>query len=37
MPAMMLMLWGLCIQVATKLTLRRSFGLVAAHPGLSIG
>ncbi len=36
-PAMMLMLWGLCIQVAAKLTLRRSFGLVAAHRGLVLG
>ncbi len=33
-PAMMLMLWGLCIHVAAKLTLRRSFGLVAANRGL---
>jgi protein-S-isoprenylcysteine O-methyltransferase Ste14 len=37
MPALLLMLSGLCIHVAAKLTLRRSFGLVAAHRGLILG
>ena len=33
-PALILMLSGLCIQVGAKLTLLRSFGLVAAPRGL---
>ena len=32
-----LMLAGVCLQIAAKLTLRRSFGLVAANRGIKIG
>jgi protein-S-isoprenylcysteine O-methyltransferase Ste14 len=33
----LLLLSGLCLQLAAKLTLRRSFGLVAANRGVKIG